>query len=193
MQNYVKTSPLKSIKEAKPLPFYVYDSINEQDLSVYAKWFRCYDVSSEDEALRRMLNNLIPQIRKCLGYRVRVVKVRCYGILPNGPEFATNTWHSDHFPDGIHKALIFITPPGPLTGTTELRLDNGEIFTVEGPSGSWLFFNASRLFHRGVPSSKRERITLEVTFVPAFKQNANPVFPGDDAHYPVYPWIKTNY
>jgi len=193
IKNCVTAAPLKSIKESNPLTWYAYTPMDEQDVSVYAKWFRCYDLSSQREVLYQVLLNIVPQIRKCLGYGVRIVNVRCFGMLPNSPELNANLWHSDTFPKGVQKLIIYITPAGPLTGTTELRLNNGGIFSVEGPPGSWVFFNSTNIVHRGKPSKTEERITLEITTVPTFKENASLVFPGDNAAYPLYPWIKTNY
>jgi hypothetical protein len=188
MQNCIKSAPLEEMKESDHLPWYSHNNFNEQGLSIFAEWFRFYDLSLASDVVHGVLRNNVPQIKACLGHDMRIVNVRCWGLLPNSPSYGPNAWHSDCFPDGIHKLLVYLTPPGPLTGTTELQL-NGEIVSMDGPPGSWVFFNPSKILHRGLSPQTGERIILEVTIVPAFKQSSRPVFAGNNAPYPIYPWI----
>jgi hypothetical protein len=85
--------------------------------------------------------------------------------------------------------LIYITPAGPLTGTPELQLDEGEVLAMDGPPGSWIFFEISKIIHRGVPPKAGNRIILEVIIAPSFKGGVNPVISGNNAAYPLYPWV----
>jgi len=128
----------------------------------------------------------------CLGYPVRVVNVRCWGIKSNSPEMGPNAWHTDSFAHGINKILIYLTPASPEMGTTEVRLGDNSVISLDGPAGSWILFDPTKFFHRGISpsSSAGERIILEITIAPSFCENLQPIFAGLNASYPWFPWTK---
>jgi hypothetical protein len=193
LKDCLKTARILPVKRSDPIPWHAPIEISEQQRSMFAKWFRFYDLSQSGETVSQVLCDIIPLIRKCLGYGVRVVNVRCWGLLPNSPIFASNTWHSDFFPEGLYKVLIYISPPGSATGTTELKLDGGEVFSLNGPPGSWVFFDSTKITHRGIAPEAEERIVMEITTAPTFTENARPNFLGNNSAYPLYPWITPKY
>jgi hypothetical protein len=189
LQNLIKTLPPQQFQESDHLPWHAYTGFSAESLSDYSTWLRFYDLTSKSEALYRILKGLVQTISSFLGHGVKIVNMRCWGMLPNATEFGPNVWHSDCFPSGFHKVLISLVPAGHMTGTTEMRLDDGEVISLEGPPGSWVFFNSTKLFHRGIPPKAEARIVLELTIAPAFNENYSPVFSGNNAGYPLYPWI----
>ena len=88
----------------------------------------------------------------------------------------------------IYKVLIYLTPPGRERGSSEVLLPDGSSKMVEGPAGTWVLFNATTLYHRGVPAISGERTIMNVTVVPAFKGAMLPVFAGLNANFPWFPW-----
>ena len=71
-------------------------------------------------------------------------------------------------------------------------MKDGFIKTIEGPAGTWVFFNPTDLIHRGVTPiiENAEKIVIEVIFAPAVKENFAPVFAGLNASHPWFPWTK---
>ena len=164
----------------------------EDSKALFSDEFCYYDLSNNKDILRIFLSNYISKVRACLGYPARIVNVRCWGTRTNAREVGPDAWHSDHFAHVIHKILIYLTPAGPGKGTTEMRMKDGSVESIEGPAGSWVFFNPTNIIHRGVCPSVEggERIIMEVTVTPALKDNFEPVFAGLNATYPWVPWTK---
>jgi hypothetical protein len=161
--------------------------------SKFKKGFYFFNIKETKQKIQKVFTQLAPNIRTCLGHPFRIANVRSWKLLPDANIFGPNAWHTDGFPYQIFKLLIYISPPGKERGTTEVKLRTGEIVTVEGPSGTWIFFNSSKLTHRGIPPKTDSRTILEVTIIPSFKEDPRPVFPGLNATYPIYPWNSCPY
>lgn len=139
------------------------------------------------EVVTRVLAHLGPEVREALGSEWRVVNTRILETLPSAEIMGPNAWHGDGFPPELLKVMLYLTAPGPETGTTEFqRGDQTEI--IEGPPGTWVLFRNSTLIHRGVPPVRDTRLAVEVTLMPAWKRRTVPVFAGLNATYPEYPW-----
>ena len=88
----------------------------------------------------------------------------------------------------MYKVLFYLNPAGKNTGSTEMRLPDGSSRIIEGPAGTWVLFNSTALTHRGLPDTSGERVIINATVVPAFKENLFPVFAGLAANFPWFPW-----
>jgi len=141
-------------------------------------------------ALNEVLEELAPQIEKCIGSRWRVVNVRSWKSLPATAYGGMNDWHYDGFPQDIRKIMIYLAPTGPEEGTTELLLADGSKFSVSGPLGRWLFFKNSQVLHRGVAPKCGERLVVEITIAPSLRRQQQAVCAGLNAAYPKFPWIN---
>jgi len=138
--------------------------------------------------LNSLLQLLAKPIAKCIGTPWRVVNVRCFKTHPWAIETGPNEWHTDGFPLCIWKFLIYLSEVGAEKGTTELKLSDGSIASITGPSGTWLLFRNSEILHRGVAPSVGERLALEITIVPSLINDTRPICPGLNANYPKLPW-----
>ena len=112
--------------------------------------------------------------------------------MPSAVGLGANAWHSDGFPPGIYKLLFYLDPADKNKGSTEIRLPDGSSKVVEGPAGTWLLFNSTDLNHRGLPATSDERVIINATVAPAFKENRCPIFAGLNANFPWFPWSVPN-
>ena len=190
LQNILRNVPVRKIQAEDFYPGYINNPYIEDSISDFESSFRFYEFSNEVETLSSVLTPLSSKVKACLGYPVRIVNVRCWGISPKTPEMGPNAWHTDHFADGINKILIYLTPANSEMGTTEIQLRDNSVCSLDGPAGSWVLFNPSEFVHRGISPSTGERIIMEITIAPSFRGNLRPVFAGLNASYPWFPWTK---
>ncbi|MDO8794121.1 MAG: methyltransferase domain-containing protein [Vicinamibacterales bacterium] len=138
--------------------------------------------------LVRVLETLGPAVREAIGTEWRVVNTRVLETLAGAEVMGPNAWHGDGFPPDMLKVMLYLSPAGRESGTTELRLPDGSSLVVEGPAGTWVLFRNSVLIHRGLPPLSGSRLAVETTLVPALRRSVAPVFAGLNATYPEYPW-----
>jgi len=155
----------------------------------YSENFRFFDLRSESKRIQKVYNHLAQEITACLGHGFRIANMNCWGMTPESAGFGANAWHTDGFPPGMYKLLIYLTPPSKEEGTSEIKFSDGTSTMVEGPAGTWLLFNATTLIHRGLPSLSGERIIINSTIIPAFKNHTRPFFAGQAACFPWFPWV----
>jgi hypothetical protein len=136
-----------------------------------------------------LLEALAGPVRACLGTPFRVVNLRCWRTPANAAREETNAWHTDElFPPEVLKVMIYLTPAGAETGTTELVLEDGTRVMAEGPPGTYLLFKNLERTHRGVPPRVGARLVLEVTVAPWPENDVRPVCAGLNAEFPFVPW-----
>ena len=135
-----------------------------------------------------MCSQLSVEIKHCLGTGWKVVNTRAWESHLTSDEVGSNVWHTDGFAKGLYKILIYLNEVGKQFGTTEIELHNGQIFSVEGPPGTFVFFNSSDFIHRGVPPRTGTRPVIELTVMPALWNDCRPIFAGQNALYPRFPW-----
>lgn len=155
----------------------------------YSKNFRFFDLRSESNCIQKVFNNLAPEITACLGHGFRIANLNCWSMTPDAAGFASNAWHTDGFPSGMYKLLIYLTPPSKEGGTSEIKFSDGTSTLVEGPAGTWLLFNSTNLIHRGLPALSGERVVINATIIPAFNNHTRPFFAGQAACFPWFPWV----
>jgi len=192
LMDILENAPDQKLNAQDCHPEYLNNPYLEATQSKFDEHFHFYDFSGQRDLLRKVLANYSSIIRGCLGHPARIVNIRCWGVLSAAPGEGPNAWHGDYLAYGVHKMMVYLTPAGEETGTTEIRLKDGSVESVKGPAGAWIFFNPTNSIHRGVPPHVEgyKRIILELTIVPAFKENFEPVFAGLNAQYPWFPWTK---
>lgn len=139
--------------------------------------------------VRPLLEALSGPVGACLGTPFRVVNLRCWKTLAGAVREETNGWHTDElFPPEVLKVMVYLTPAGAETGTTELVLDEGERVMAEGPPGTYLLFKNLERTHRGVPPRVGTRLVLELTVAPWPENEGRLVCAGLNAEFPLIPW-----
>tara|TARA_Y100001934_G_scaffold256048_1_gene323681 strand:- start:3049 stop:3837 length:789 start_codon:yes stop_codon:yes gene_type:complete len=192
LMDLLESAPDQKMNAQDCHPEYLNNPYLEAIQSKFDDHFCYYDISGHRDLLRKIFSNYSSTVRDCLGHPARIVNIRCWKTLSGATEEGPNAWHVDHLAYGVHKMLVYLSPPGEETGTTEIRLKDGSVKSVKGPGGTWIFFNPTDSIHRGVPPriESNERIILELMTVPAFKENFEPVFAGLNATYPWFPWTE---
>ena len=187
----IKSCPRRPLTVEDYAPGYQHNTVIGKRLDDLNESFISYDLSGQPlTAIRRLCEEMDPVIRSCFGSPWKVVAAKAARTHPYSREIGRNVWHSDHFPAGLHKILIYLTSPSLETGTTEVKLRSGAIKRVEGPPGTYLLFNPTELTHRGIPPVRDERISIDLTVVPSFFSGLDPVYPGQNGSYPEFPWGK---
>ena len=162
------------------------------DIYVSNKFFTIFDLKKETKNIKKVFLNIAPEIRACLGHPFRIANVNCWGVMPSSAGIASNAWHVDGYPRRMYKLVIYLNPPSRDNGTSEVLMPDGSSTIVEGSAGTWMLFNSSTLSHRGIPATKGERIIINATIVPAFKENVFPVIAGMSSNFPWFPWSIPN-
>ena len=147
-----------------------------------------------DDATRHEIEKLLSPISSlvadCLGHSWRIVNFLCRRTLPTASEVGPLAWHNDGWPRSLVKILIYFTPPGSETGTTEFQLSDGNVHQIQGAAGTWCLFRNSELVHRGIRPASQPRVSIEVTIAPCWQTRPFPEFAGLNAQYPKYPWVR---
>ncbi len=142
-----------------------------------------------------MLDYLRDQFAAFFGSPWRVLGARGYKLTANSVSAGPNEWHLDGLPLCLCKVMLFLTPLDVQRGTIQIRLANGQEMTLEQPAPTWLLFRPSELSHRGIPplSESAERFTVEATLVSSVAFDQMPVFAGNNARHPYYPWYRAGF
>jgi hypothetical protein len=137
-----------------------------------------------------MLEELASPLSEFTGLPWRTINLRAWRTLPHAAESGPTDWHLDGFPLSTFKIMVYISAASETLGTTQIKLKDGSIQSVEGPPGTWNIFRNSELYHRGTVPKIGERIILEITIAAAWKQETTPAIAGLNASYPRLPWFE---
>lgn len=140
-------------------------------------------------ALAPLLEELAEPVSACLGTGFRIVNTRCWKTAAEAAREETNGWHTDElYPAEVLKVMLYVTPAGASTGTTELVMDDGSRVMAEGPPGTYLLFKNLERIHRGVPPREGSRLIVELTLAPWLENDLRPRCAGLNAEFPLVPW-----
>lgn len=187
----IRSCPRRLMSISDCDPHYQHNASLEGQVDRINESFHGFDLSGSPlKVLSELCEELNPTVSQCFGTAWTVEGAKALRINHDSETIGQNTWHSDHFVPGIHKILVYLTGASVDLGTTKVVLRTGATETLEGPAGTFLLFNPTELRHKGVRPSKGERYTLELTITPSFFSNLAPVYPGQNAAYPLFPWSK---
>jgi hypothetical protein len=187
LRDCVNRSPAMEKDPKDYLPGYYFDKDGGVLTEEFKIQFRFFDLRGEEEHLQKILSSIAREITSCFGHPFRIANLVCHEISPTSADFGSNVWHTDGFPPGIYKVLIYLNPAHKNSGSTEIKFPDGSSKIIEGPSGTWFLFNPN-LFHRGLPAPNVGRVIIMVTLVPSLKENLHPIFAGVSANFPFFPW-----
>lgn len=166
------------------------DALNPEAVAGINRSSLFLDLGDEQrQRLIPLLEALEEPVGACLGTPFRVINVRCWKTPADAAREETNGWHTDElFPPEVLKVMIYLTPAGPQTGTTELALEDGSRVVAEGPPGTYMLFKNFERTHRGVPPRAGARWVLELTVAPWPEDDLRPFHAGLNAEFPLVPW-----
>ena len=192
LRDCIERSPTVSKNVGDHIPGYYFDKYRDWSDVAWRDGFRWLNLRGEAKHIEKIFESVASEIKACFGYPFRIVNVNGWGTKPSAVGLGANAWHSDGFPPGIYKLLFYLGPADKNKGSTEIRLPDGSSKVVEGPAGTWLLFNSTAITHRGLPAISDERVIINATIVPAFKESCCPIFAGLNANFPFFPWSAPN-
>ncbi len=157
------------------------------------KSFKYYSL---DEETSRVVADILEEIKEpvaaCMGSRWKVINVRGWKTLPIEYGQAGHTWHTDGFPEGAYKIMIYPKGADAVRGSTEVILPSGKPYCLEADGPVWMLFNSTRLTHRGLRAKNSERMLVEVTIMPSADYDLELRNAGYNGTYPALPWHDTS-
>lgn len=143
-------------------------------------------------AIANFLSELEPALTTYIGGSWKVINLKSWSVRSDTVQQGPNAWHLDGFPVGTFKLMVYLTPIGPATGTTEVRFADGSSRVLEGEAGTYLLFDPSVLWHRGVAPTDAgvERTHIEITIMRAPATDLSLVEGGLNSAYPRLPWTR---
>jgi hypothetical protein len=131
------------------------------------------------------------EIAQQLGSHFRVVNCRITRLSKvKNSNIDSNKLHLDSMPKAVKKILLYITPPSEINGSTLLHTEDQQEYIVDGPAGTWLLFQNSRLLHRGLSSEQLNRLVCEITITSSQYKNTAIRSVGQVSEYPYKPWQR---
>jgi hypothetical protein len=189
----IAEAPVAAFSPSDHSPGYVFPKGDAEMASIFnaGYQFRRLD-APQARAIARALDELAPEIGRRLATGWRVINLKSWAIRIDTVQRGPNAWHRDGFPVGTYKLMIYLTPIGATVGTTEVRLADGSSRTVEGPPGTYLLFDPSVLWHRGVAPSDPgvQRTHVEITIMCAAVTDRRLAVGGLNSSYPRLPWSR---
>lgn len=181
-------TPTYTAYAAQPRASYVYDETQGKRAQDYNRGREFFQLTSEHlKRVQGLLETVAEPIEAAAGFRWRVVNVIASRESDSDKPVGDREWHYDCFADGAFKVLVYLTGASRERGTTEVEPRKGETFLIEGPPGTWIFFDNNALRHRAIVAQKGIRHLLQVTIAPAFKTSLRPAH-VQDGQYPKLPW-----
>jgi hypothetical protein len=190
----------EALADAAPLPFHptdgdpdwAYSNLSAAHLAGLARNHVFLRLGERELwAVDEALEHLAAPVAARLGCPWRVLNVRAWRTPAAAEPCGPNAWHLDGFVERILKAMLFLTPASLATGTIEIEGRDGARTLVEGPPGTWVLLESSRVRHRGVAPAAppHERLAVEITLVAWWDLATRAVAAGLNARYPLHPWM----
>jgi hypothetical protein len=142
--------------------------------------------------IRRLINPEVEAVLKaCFGSQFKIYSSEVYRTTPtNDPPTASGLWHTDNYPPGIYKVMVYLTPCDRNTGALRIhpmpstrrllregffnrskaerfmeKLERNSIH-IEGPPGTVLIWN-SNVIHKATPPKTGLRDLVAFKLVPS--------------------------
>jgi hypothetical protein len=151
-------------------------------------------IESARQLIANIFDEIADQVEPILGYCIEIINIRFFKLIrsPGSESSAYNSLHTDGFPPGIYKILIYIDGANLFLGTTQIFFGT----TIDSPSTTvscnpcqFILFDSNNLFHRAIPPQLQGdgRLTIELTIGPALRRSNQFMDPGFYAFYPLVP------
>jgi hypothetical protein len=151
--------------------------------------FRVFSVR-EKWALGELLDFLKDEVAACLGSPWSTLNVMAWTTRARTDNFGMYDWHSDGFVPEIFKIMVYLVPLTPETGGFEFLGEDERVIRYESAEpGAWVLFKNTEILHRGIPGTVNVRNAIEITLCRSGSFDIRPRFPGQNSHWPEYPWI----
>jgi hypothetical protein len=150
---------------------------------------RVFNVQSS-WAIQDALDAMRDEVAAALGTPWKIINVRAWTTKPEAQPKGMYAWHSDGYEPEIFKILLYLTPMSPQNGYVEVRVDGRTKRLKSSRGGLWALLDPTNVIHRGVPGTERERVLLEMTICRSAAFDLRARYPGQNSHWPSFPWTE---
>lgn len=193
LQSLILNAQVADFDVADHAPGYVFSPDDQTADRIFKGGYRFRRLDAPQlRAIADALRELAPDITRRLGSGWRVINLKSWSTRADTIQAGPNAWHVDGFPAGTYKLMIYLTPIGPAVGTTEVRYDDGSSQILEGEAGTYLLFDPSVLWHRGIAPAEPgiERTHIEITLMHAPSIDLRLADGGLNSAHPRLPWTR---
>ncbi len=159
------------------------------------EWFINFNESMKNvPEIARLINDEVTAVvEACFESNFKIYSSEIYRIVPTSkPPSISGLWHTDNYPPGVYKIMVYLTPCNKKTGALGLhprastrrllragffdRFNAGRFqerlnqdgIQIEGPAGTVLFWN-SNLIHRANPPLDGFRDVVAFKLLPSWE------------------------
>ena len=150
---------------------------------------RVFDLQSS-WAIQDALDEMRDEVAAALGTPWKTINVRAWTTPPEAHPKGPYAWHSDGYVPEIFKVLLYLTPMSPENGYVEVRIDGRTKRPKSSRGGLWVLIDPTSVIHRGVPGTERERMLVDITICRSTAFDLRARYPGQNAHWPRFPWTE---
>jgi hypothetical protein len=147
--------------------------------SLQGDLFKLFSQTDFDQFFRGVLGCAI-SVGNC-----RLVRSRPHSQAGIGPQ----SWHEDGCPPGIIRGVLYLTDVDESSGPFQYKDHNSNIHTLTGRLGDLLVFDAMRLSHRAMPPISKERMAIDLVFMPRLPGQEMRIISAGMNHWPSDPFI----
>jgi len=193
LQSLILNAPVADFDVADHARGYLFDPDDRTINNIFKGGYRFRRLDAPQlRGIADALRELAPDITSHLGSGWRIINLKSWSTRADTVKAGPNAWHVDGFPAGTFKLMIYLTPIGASVGTTEVRFDDGASQILEGEAGTYLLFDPSVLWHRGIAPTQPgiERTHIEITLMRAPSIDLRLADGGLNSAYPRLPWTR---
>jgi hypothetical protein len=193
LQTAIFSAPVAEFNASDHAAGYVFNPDANAIARIFEGGYRFRRIDAPQlRAMGNMISELAPGITTHVGSGWKVINLKSWSVCSDTVQQGPNAWHLDGFPVGTFKLMVYLTPIGPATGTTEVRFADDSTRVLEGDAGTYLLFDPSVLWHRGVAPTDAgvERTHIEITIMRAPTTDLSLVEGGLNSAFPRLPWTR---
>jgi hypothetical protein len=193
LQTAIFSAPIAEFKASDHAAGYVFNPDAKAIAKIFEGGYRFRRIEAPQlRAMADLMSELERGITTHVGGGWKVINLKSWSVRSDTVQHGPNAWHLDGFPVGTFKLMVYLTPIGPATGTTEVRFTDGSSQILEGEAGTYLLFDPSMLWHRGVAPTDAgvERTHIEITIMRATATDLRLVEGGLNSAFPNLPWTR---
>jgi hypothetical protein len=145
----------------------------------------------QDELLELFSQSDFEQFfRGVLGCSIDISNCRLVRSQPHsGVGIGPQSWHEDGCPSGIIRGVLYLTDVDETNGPFQYKDAANVAHTITGKAGDLLIFDAMKLPHRAMPPVSRERMAIDLVFMPRLADAKMRVISAGMNHWPSDPFI----
>ena len=127
-----------------------------------------YFILRQHPILKKLHNYIRATIKDNINAPFSIVNTRAWLSKPNIRAYGPFKYHTDGFPPGHLKVMVYLTPLDINYGYFIKGIDDDRHTIIDQPAGTCVLFRNSETLHKAVPGIKQDRIAIEITIQRTF-------------------------